>query len=185
MKKAIKKTTITSILASVLFVVLGAILLISKSADIDTISSFAGIVIIIVGFLTILKYLDIRKYVITASYELVLAIAALILGLITLSSSNNPVGGIGIFLILSGAMKISSVIILKEAKQEAWLVCLCTSLMVMAIGIISLINPFSDYLSITKVAGAMLLMYGSLEISFILLINKHLDEFLNKNAKKN
>ena len=106
--KIIKKTGVQSLISSIIFAILGIILIIAPETTVKVISYMLGIMFMLVGIYKIISYFSNKGNYDFYNYDMAFGIIAVILGIITIAYSRE----IGtIFRILIGLWIIYSSII--------------------------------------------------------------------------
>ena len=140
-----------------------------------------GIVLIITGIYNIIKFItntNNRFFII----EIVCGILTIIAGILTMlnpfSLANMATIGIGIWLIISAAIKIATAIQLKRFKEETWFLTLIIAILSLIIGFLIIINPFESYIVLATYIGIMVCMYSAIDIVQQLLLKKRMKEII-------
>jgi|GEM_PF-5895504 len=186
-KKIFNRAIVLSIINSALFIAIGAFLILKTTLTTKTIGYIVGSILLIAGISSIIKFLTSRKVVIISGYELALGILGLLLGLFILFNpfvlTSVLTLGFGIYLVINGALKLSHALVLKEIKKEGWLITTCIAMMIMAVGLIILIDPFTSSKTIAEIFGLFMIIYGILDVLEILIIKKYADDFMRKSKR--
>ena len=91
--------------------------------------------------------------------------------------NNNLTFYFGTFLIMSGLQKLVLSIKLFKIKDETKILTLATSIIIIAFGILVMINPFGN-MTLTQLSGIFSLFYGVLQFSNTVLLNNKEKEFI-------
>ena len=62
-------------------------------------------------------------------------------------------------MIISGAMKIQTSIVLKESDDKVWWKIMIYAVVVLVLGLLLIINPFGSAVIVTKIIGISLVIY--------------------------
>lgn len=154
---------------------IGLILLILPASKGDNvIGIMAGCAFLISGASAIYKYFY-RDGAKLYSLNLIFGILYVLLGLAIIIFPHLVVNFVticlGIYLIVSGAMKISYGFWLRKGEEDSWLITLVTGIMLIVLGILVIYNPFVK-LAIPKLTGAFLLITSALDINDTVLLKK-------------
>ena len=79
---------------------------------------------------------------------------------------------IAIWLIVSSVVKLIMALELRKIKEQTWIFDLTVAALVIIIGILILINPFSSYMILSVYVGVMMTMYAAMDIVEQLFIRK-------------
>lgn len=165
MKDLLKKTGWSNILVSLIFCVLGIVLIAQPDAAVKVITTTLGVVFIIVGAIKIVEYFASKEHNEIISYDLIYGIIAVVIGLITMLYSNAVEFMfrlmLGIWIIYSGALRLSLAVKLKNINSSAWIYSLIIAIIIIiggiavaftqgavivAIGVITLIYAILDFI---------------------------------------
>ena len=120
-EKFLKRTNWTDIAISILFVILGALLIIKPTEMMSVVSILLGMVLFIAGFLKIVDYFTSKD---KEDYLLTLALVAVVIGVIVLFCSDVITGifrvVLGIWIIASGIRNFQTALVWKEVKSKLW-----------------------------------------------------------------
>lgn len=176
LEKILKKTGWNSLLSSVIFAILGIILIMNPEGTIKVVSYILGIMFILVGIYKIATYFVGKGKYDLFSNDIVYGIIAVILGIVTIVYSNT-IGSIfriliGIWIIYSGILRMSLSLKLKNINSKAWIYSLIISLVIVICGLYILFTSNAIIVTI----GAIMLVYSILDIVedifFIKNVNK-------------
>ena len=161
------KMVIFSIVASIITIVVGAVLLFLPNLSNKIVGIITGIIFILFGLITSYKYLK-RDGAKIYSLNLVFSILYLVLGLVIIifpfSVMEFVTVCLGLFLIINGATKINYGLWLKRGNSGAWLVTLVAGIFLVILGIMIVFNPFTAF-ALTQITGAFLIISGVLNLS--------------------
>lgn len=164
LEKFLKKTGWSSLLSSVIFAILGIILIVNPEGTVKLISGILGAMFIIVGLYKLLTYFANRKD--TNFYDLNLAygIIAVILGIVTIVYSKE-IGSIfriliGIWIIYSAITRMNLSVRLKAIDSKAWVYSLIIALAMFICGLYIIFTANAIIVTI----GTTILIYSILDI---------------------
>ncbi len=163
MKDLLKRTGWSNILVSLIFAILGIILIAQPDAAVKVVTTTLGLSFIIVGAIKIVEYFSTKVDNDLVNYDLIYGIIAVVIGLITMIYSNAVEFMfrimLGIWIMYSGAIRLSLAIKLKKINSPAWgyafaiaiiiilggiIVTFAKDAVVVAIGIITLVYSILD-----------------------------------------
>lgn len=175
LEKFLKQTSWTNVVMSLIFIVLGALLIANPEAIMSVISIILGAIFIIMGILRVGEYFASNK---EDKYLLTIACVAILIGIIIMFCSNIILSIfrviIGIWIIFSGALKLQTVFVWKDYKSRLWLLSLIFSILIIAAGIYVLVNTGA----IGQALGIVIVAYGVVDVIENIIFIKKVDNYL-------
>ena len=178
--KEVNKIFLSSLLTSIIFFVLGLLLLFFPDKTLAIISYALGGIIAAVGIMGIIKFFtrtDTSKY---SKYGLAYGIVLLIIAALFFFRQDDILKALpfvlGMFIIINSATKIEFVVRLKKDVNDNWKVTLLLLIVSLILGIILIFNPLKTVLVVTQVIGIFLIFISILEIIASYLIKCNLTE---------
>ena len=176
-EKFLKRTNWTDIVISILFVILGALLIIKPSEMMSVISILLGMVLFIIGFLKLVDYFTSKD---KEDYLLTFALVAAVLGVIVLFCSDVITGifriALGIWIIVSGIKNFQTTLVWKEVKSGLWTTTLICSMLMIISGIVILVSTTLAF----RIVGIAIVIYAVLDIISRLIFIKEVQNYLDK-----
>lgn len=176
-EKFLKRTNWTDIVISILFVILGALLIIKPSEMMSVISILLGMVLFIIGFLKLVDYFTSKD---KEDYLLTFALVAAVLGVIVLFCSDVITGifriALGIWIIVSGIKNFQTTLVWKEVKSGLWTTTLICSMLMIISGIVILVSTTLAF----RIVGIVIVIYAVLDIISRLIFIKEVQNYLDK-----
>lgn len=192
MKKKEKRSTIkyleskfnsymlANCILAILLIVLGIILYVVPSIAIKTVSWLIGLFFIIQGVLAIYSYIK-KERISLLTFNLVYGIISMVIGLLVIINpfaiANILTISLGIWLIVSGGLKINYGLRLKNIKEGSWALTLAVGIISILFGIMVILNPFSK-LILVEVIGLFLVVYGIIDLTDAILLKKRAKIFI-------
>ena len=176
MERFMTKFLKSSLISSVTLLIISLFLFFETEATIITISYIIGSILIAIGTITIIKYINNLKSSIRNELDIIYGIGMAILGIIVIS---NPKGlasiipfVLGIIMIITSATKLQiSLDIMK--KNEGKMTTSTILLLITCIcGVVLIFNPFSGAKILAKIIGIIILIYAILDIVSTFKIQK-------------
>jgi len=165
---------------SLLMILLGFVLYVNPTIAIKTVSWLIGLIFIIVGALSIYSYIK-KDRITLLSFNLIYGIISAVVGLLVILNpfaiANILTVGLGIWLIVSGGLKVNYSIRLKAIKEQSWALTLVVGIISIIFGLMVILNPFSK-LILVEVIGLFLIVYGIIDLTDILLLKKRAKNFI-------
>lgn len=176
LERLLKKTGWSSLITSIVFAVLGIILVLNPEGTVKTVSYVIGGVFIVVGLTKIASYFLSKGGFDYYNYDLIYGIIAVVLGLITIFYSNTILTVlrimIGIWIIYSSLIRIGFASKLKNESSNTWKIVGALAILMFIFGIYIVFNTNAIILTI----GAVIIAYSIIDlvegIIFLRSINK-------------
>ncbi len=185
MKKSMNRTLWISIISSIIFILLGIILvshpetsLVIMSYTVCILLGANGVYQLIMGYTnTSLSLFDGFSG----------GILSIILGILILIKPNTlsiviPIA-IGLWFIISSSYKLRIALALRSIKESIWFLLFVMALLMMVCGIILIFNPLSGMTAITITMGVLIIIYSLIDIVEAIMIKKNmklLDNWLHE-----
>ena len=165
-KDLLKKSGWTSIAESLVFVILGLILVLRPSEIMSIIAYVIGAIFIATGTIKIINYAQQGGKNDLYNYDLIYGIMAAVIGLLIIiyKDSISQIFGIiiGLWIIYSSVVRFSSSLKLKNANNDVWKYSLTIAVIMFLCG---LFVTLSSGAIIVTVIGAIMIVYGILDIA--------------------
>lgn len=163
-----KKSTIPSIIISIILFVIGLLLLLKSDTVIKTVSIALGILIIIAGIVMLIKYFKSEVKTISSSFNFGYGVISIIAGAVlilnpTVVASLLPFV-IGIFVVTSSIMRLQNAIELKATGTDKWVTPMILAIINLMCGILCIFGPFIVANIIIKFIGVILMVYALIDI---------------------
>lgn len=175
LEKVLKKTGKTSLITSIIFALLGIILITNPEGTVKFISCMIGTIFIITGIYKSFNYLKNKEIYNLFNYDLALGIIAIVLGIVTIVYSNQ-IGSIfriiiGIWIIYSAIIRTSLSFKLKIIDSNIWLYSLIIAVTMVLCGLFIICNSGAIIVTI----GTIILIYSILDIIESIIFIKNVD----------
>ena len=173
MNKFLSKIFKSSLISSVGLSILGILLIFESEATIVSISYIIGGILIAMGVLGIMRYFYSE---INSLMDIIYGVVTVILGLVVILNPQAIASIIpfiiGILIIISSVTKLQYALTLNKYKNPLWKTTLIISIITLIFGLVLIFNPFAGAVFITKLVGALILLYGILDIISTMTIKK-------------
>ncbi|MEG1892397.1 MAG: DUF308 domain-containing protein [Bacilli bacterium] len=161
--------------------ILGLILLFLPNITNKVVGILVGISFLVTGIGAIYNYFH-REGAKLYSLNLVFGILFAILGIVIILYPFTVMSFVticlGLYMIVSGCMKINYSFWFKRGSEDCWLVTLVTGILLIIFGIMVLVNPFSS-LTLTKLAGIFLIIISVLDVMDTYMFKKRSKEIMD------
>ncbi len=182
-KKLFNIATYGQMLIDVILFALGVYSASNPTSSNTVIGVAFGISLSVVGIYNIIKCIfNVHKspfFVADIIYGILSIIAGVFIVINPLSLTGILSIGIGLWLIISASFKFALALQLKRFSEETWLFSMVLSVLVLIIGIIVMINPFSTALVLTTFVGIIICVYASIDFLQQILFRKRVKEIIN------
>lgn len=162
LKNYIKKCEKYSILISILMIILSIFLIVNPLKSIETFVICFSIILLINGVGNLISYFSIDSTERLYSFDLIMGLMTIISGTLILIYRTALIEFfpivLGIWIIANNLFKIQIAINLSSIKGSNWLWLLLMSIIMIGLGILLIVKPFSSTIAITSVAGIFLLI---------------------------
>lgn len=169
-----------SIGTALITVITGIILLLVPELSGKVLGIIVGIIFLIEGINSIYKYFH-REGAKLYNLNLVFGVIYAVLGVVIILVPSSVVEFIticlGIYMIVNGASKVNYALWLKRGNEDSWLITLATGILVAIVGVLVIFNPFAS-LTLTKLAGAFLIITGILDFMDTILFKNRSKEIM-------
>lgn len=164
LKDLLKKSGWMSIAESLVFAILGIILIWQKDAIMSMIAYILGAVFILLGIIKVINYVQTKSKSDLYNYELVYGIMAVIIGIVIMvySGTISKIFGIiiGMWIVYSSVVRASSALKLKQIKSNIWIYSLVIAIIMLICGLVVIFNTGA----IPATIGAIMITYAILDI---------------------
>ena len=177
--KMLKKTGIVSIIESIVFIIIGIVLIWKAELAIKIISYILGLLFIVFGIVKIVQALGMRndQYEMY-NYELIYGLMAIVIGIITMyyGSAIETILRIiiGIWIIYSSLVKFTLSLKMKQLEVRVWGYSLILSIGMFICGLFVLLNSGV----LISVIGALMIVYSVIDIIDDIICLKNIKEIL-------
>ncbi len=166
----------STLISSIGLAILGVLLFFQSEITIVSISYVIGAILVAIGVLAILKFVNNMKKEVRDDMNLIYGIVTIILGIIVICNP-KAIGSIiplviGIVIVLSSATKLQYGLELKKNKNDLWKSTVIISIITMIVGVVLIFNPFKGAEFIAKIMGVLIFLYAILDIVTTALIHK-------------
>lgn len=169
-----------SIGVAVITIITGLILLLAPKLTNKVVGIIVGIIFLIEGINSIYKYFH-REGAKIYNLNLVFGVIYAVLGAVIILVPSSVVEFIticlGLYMIINGASKVNYALWLKRGNEDSWLITLATGILIAIIGVLVIFNPFAS-LTVTKLAGAFLIITGILDFMDTILFKNRSKEIM-------
>ena len=158
----IKKIKMYTLLVSLIYAIIGFIMLLNPQFVLDGFNYVIGILALIYGVIYIAKFLGRKNYNTLSKFNLIIGLVCIIFGVYvlinpTLLSSIIPFA-IGLLLIVDGFGKLKDSLTFKKVDYRRWWIGLVVAIIFVGFGIYIIVNAFNVSKLIIRIIGAILII---------------------------
>ena len=175
-KKILKKSGTVGIIESIIFAILGAILIAKPEETVKAISYILGAGLIITGAYKIFTYIQEKGKDDLYNYQLIYGVMAIVIGLVAIIYSST-IGTIfriiiGMWIIYSAVVRASSALKLKTLKSNIWLYTLIIAIAMFICGLYIVLNEGTIIVTI----GILMIVYAVMDIIENIIFIQNIDK---------
>ena len=179
LSKMLKKTGVISIIESVIFIILGIILIIKADVAIKIISYVLGVLFIIYGAVKVVQGIKMQQTNFEAyNYELVFGLMFVVIGIVTMyyGSAIETILRIiiGIWTIYSSLIKFTLTLKMRQLELNVWGYSFLLSLIMFICGLFIILNPGA----IITTIGVIMMIYSVIDIIDDIICIKNINDLL-------
>ena len=180
MKDILKKTGINSVIVSIIFLILGIILIIKPTETIKVVSVILGVMFVLIGLYKIYRYIKNSEKYNLYNYDIAYGVIAIIIGILTIIYGNK-IGNIfriliGIWIIYSSIIRTNLSFKLKNIfESNIWIYSLIISILMFVCGIFIILNSGIVIMTI----GISIVIYSILDLIESIIFLKNIKKIEN------
>lgn len=168
----IKRAKGAYVTASIIMIVLGAVLMLFPGLSMLTLCYLIGGLMIVFGITRLVGYFSKDLFRLAFQFDLALGIFCLLAGIVILVHPNNimrllPVI-IGLFVVIDGAFKMQTAMDSRRFGLKRWYVILALAVLTCAFGLILIIDPFAGGEALMMLFGATMIVDGIQNLCVVL-----------------
>lgn len=166
-----------SIMISVIYVVLGLVLLIWPGTSARAICFTLGAVLLLAGLFHVISYFMQSRYSSMIRQSLTVGLVFTLLGAFVMLRTDDILKAMpfmfGIILVIDNASKVQAALDLRRVRVRYWYISMIIGMLTAVLGIILILNPFSAVIALNIFIGVSLIISAvSNLISSLLVSNK-------------
>lgn len=171
-----KKMKANDLISSLVFVVIGLVLLIWPGTSTQVVCMVLGGVLLAYGVIQIVMYLFAKEKTLYHQGMLILGIILSVIGAWILLKPEMIIAAVpvimGIIIVMHGVHNIVQGLQLKGMDYEKWWIAFALGIVTVALGSILIYNPFSVVNTVVRVIGAFLIYDGISRIWIVSRVSK-------------
>lgn len=178
LRELLKKAGWISILESIIFAILGIILVCKPEGTVKAITYILGTVFILIGIFKIMNYFIDRGNDDFYNFDLIYGLTAIVIGIVTIAYM-NVIGSIfriiiGVWIIYTSFVRINSSLQIKRMGSSLWSWSLALAIIMFICGFYVVINPGTIIVSI----GIIMIVYSVIDIIENIIFMKNYTQIL-------
>ena len=177
MRNKFNKLMTISLVTSIVFILLGILLLLYTKLSLDIIGYVVAVLLIINGVLNITD--DYKQFKVFYFFDgFTSGLLSIIFGIIIIANPNYialimPIM-IGLWFIISSTFKLRMALALKDSSKTNWILPYILSILTIIMGLCLIFNPDLGKLSIVQIIGFITILYGICDVIDVLIFKKNL-----------
>ena len=174
MLNIVKKELNISIITSIIYIILGIIIVLNPGETITIVCKIIAILAIIYGIIiSIINISNLKE-----EGNLIFGVMLIVIGVSLLIYPNSLSIlislGLGIWFISSSINRIKFAVLVKDVKEFNWLIILCSAIITLLIGIAFIFTPLSTVATLTTIGGILMIVYSICDLFEIIFIKKNI-----------
>ena len=158
----IKKLKMYTMFVTLLYVIMGLIMLLNPQFILDAVNYIVGIFVLIYGVIYIVRFLSKNTFNTLSKFSLLAGLLCIVFGVYillnpTLLSSIIPFAA-GMLLLVDGLGKLKDSVAFKKVEYTRWWIGLVISIIFVGFGIYMILNAFNVSKVIIRIIGAVLIV---------------------------
>lgn len=174
MQKSFKTTMIV---LAILYVIIGAVLIIWPETARNIICYTLGALLVLFGVYRIMAYF-IAELPLQMQFGVAIGIACILAGLLLLFKADAVVAlfgvVVGVTLIVDSVLRLQTALDIRRIGGNHWAPVFICALTMLALGVLLLFNPFKAVITATIIGGVALVIEGALTIWSIIEVSKQI-----------
>ena len=164
MRKILTEVKKYSLILIIVCAVLGVLLIAFPDKMLAYTSLFIGGAFIACGIFAIINYLIKRRFTLTLTLGIIAVISGVIICLAYRQIISVIVFLMGVFLLVGGIVNLVNAFYVASVMPRSWIVTTVLSVASVALGIVSMTNPFSAQNALVQFLGIGLLVFAVLDL---------------------
>ncbi len=178
LKSLFKKTGCVSILESLIFAILGIVLVCKPEGTVKFISGVLGAVFILVGIYKIINYFVTKGENDFFNYDLIYGLTAIVIGIVAMAYM-NIIGSvfriiIGVWIIYTSFVRINLAIQIKKIGSKSWIFGLILAILMLIGGLYVIIDANAIIVTI----GIIMIVYSVMDIIENIIFMRNINKIL-------
>lgn len=178
LKKVLKKTGWIAILESIIFAILGIIIVYKPEGTVRVITGILGTIFILAGIYKIINYFISKGSNDFYNFNLIYGLTAIVIGIVTMAYMNVISSVfriiIGVWIIYTSFVRISTSLQIKRIGSSVWIYSLILAIIMFICGLYTIINPGTIIVTI----GAIMIIYAIIDMIENIIFMKNVKEIL-------
>jgi len=177
MRDKFNKLMTISLLTSIVFLIIGIVLLFFTKVSLDVIAYAIAIILIINGVCNIID--DYKQFKIFYFFDgFTSGLISIILGIVIMTNPNYiailiPMM-VGLWFIISSTFKLRMALALKDSNNKNWVITYIFSILTIISGLCLIFNPEVGALTLTRVLGGLSIIYSVCDIVDVIIFKKNI-----------
>ena len=177
MRNKFNKLMTISLITSIVFIILGLVLLLFTKLSLDIIGYIVAILLIINGVLNVTD--DYKQFKVFYFFDgFTSGLLSIIFGIIIIANPNYvamvmPIM-IGLWFIIASTFKLRMALALKDSSKTSWILPYILSILTIIMGLCLIFNPGIGSLTIVQIIGFITILYGICDVIDVIIFKKNI-----------
>jgi len=176
MLNILKKELNFSIITSLVYIVLGGIIIFNPQTTLNIVGKIISVLAIVYGIIISIINIANLKEEGNLSFGILLIIMGVALLIYPNSLSILLSLGISIWVISSSVSRIKFAILIKEVKDVNWVGILVSAIITLIIGIAFIFTPLSTAVEVTIISGILMIAYALFDIFEVVSVKRNINK---------
>ena len=187
LKKQISKLWWDSIFTSLIFLIVGIMLILKPTEIITMISMVVGIGIMIAGIFAFVKYFKIKEK--NFRFDFIYGVICIVSGILLVLNPEAVASVLplvlGIWMVIHSMMKIEYILTLSKNHDISFWITTILTVLTLASGILFIFNPFKGAAILTQILGSIITFYALMDVINAFVLRKSVKKSVgNKQFRK-
>ena len=185
LKKQISKLWWDSIFTSLIFLIVGIMLILKPTEIITMISMVVGIGIMIAGIFAFVKYFKIKEK--NFRFDFIYGVICIVSGILLVLNPEAVASVLplvlGIWMVIHSMMKIEYILTLSKNHDISFWITTILTVLTLASGILFIFNPFKGAAILTQILGSIITFYALMDVINAFVLKKSVKKSVGNTIK--
>ncbi len=185
LKKQISKLWWDSIFTSLIFLIVGIMLILKPTEIITMISMVVGIGIMIAGIFAFVKYFKIKEK--NFRFDFIYGVICIVSGILLVLNPEAVASVLplvlGIWMVIHSMMKIEYILTLSKNHDISFWITTILTVLTLASGILFIFNPFKGAAILTQILGSIITFYALMDVINAFVLRKSVKKSVGNTIK--
>jgi len=184
MKSILRQQLLSSLLAALATIFLGAVLLVWPNRSVRVICSLLGAILFLLGLFYVIGCISKGRHKLPSAFLFLPGVILIGLGAFLMMRPDSVVALIqyvfGLLIIFHGILDLQSALALIGARVRRWWLELALAAVTLGLGALILINPFGTFAALVMLIGCVLIYDGISDLWILYRVSRNLASYEEK-----